>query len=257
MDIKNNLASIWSRIGGGLIDLILVAVLSAITIFLWGVLTGLSAYDSYAEPINWELRGVIVWIVIDYALTAIFMSDEKQSTLGQRAVGIKTIKNDGGRVDFMAASTRYLASLISSLVLKLGYLIAIFTENNRTLHDFIAGTIVVRKDFLASEDIENFPTSQSTANLQQSEERKEVAAANRTTTIGRLNEPSANKHQTQSMEDAYATAVPTAKKIYSRVKLEARNKIQSASFDEEHLWEQALIEYDSPERNLGKTIRRV
>ena len=52
---------------------------------------------------------------------------------------------------FGRANRRYWAKLLSSLTLGIGFVMAIFTERRQTLHDRIAGTLVLR-DMAALDD---------------------------------------------------------------------------------------------------------
>ncbi len=129
-----------------MIDLIIVFIVAAIAMFFWGFLSGFSV--SYVSDETWGGRGMLAGIVLDLIYTCITMSGKRQSTFGQRAVGIKVIRSDGSTVEFGTALVRYLVSLISSIVLKLGYFIALFTDSRRTLHDLAAGTVVVDNGYV-------------------------------------------------------------------------------------------------------------
>lgn len=148
------LAGIWSRIGGALIDLIIVFIIFAVVMFAWGFFGAL--YDprgySHIDEGTWEARGMLAFLLIDYLYAATLQSGTKQGTWGQRAMGLQVIKIDGSAVTFGTASIRYFVSLVSSIILKIGYLIAIFTEKKQTLHDLAAGVLVIRK-FSYSEEI--------------------------------------------------------------------------------------------------------
>jgi hypothetical protein len=88
---------------------------------------------------------MLAFLLIDYLYSSTLQSGSKQGTWGQRAMGLQVIKIDGSAVTFGAASIRYFVSLISSILLKIGYVIAIFTEKKQTLHDLAAGVIVIRR----------------------------------------------------------------------------------------------------------------
>lgn len=137
------MASLWSRIGGALVDLLIVAICSFVIIFCWALLAGLDQQSISAS--NWEARGFLVGLTVDFLITVIPMCGNKQSTFGQRAVGIKTVMVNGEDIAFVHAFIRYFVSLFSSIMLKLGFAIALFTKNKRTLHDLAAGTIVVKE----------------------------------------------------------------------------------------------------------------
>jgi uncharacterized RDD family membrane protein YckC len=148
------LAGIWSRIGGALIDLIIVLIICYVVMFAWGYFGALYDARSYSniDEGTWEARGMLAFLLIDYLYSATLQSGTKQGTWGQRAMGLQVIKIDGSAVTFGTASFRYFVSLVSSILAKIGYLIAIFTEKKQTLHDLAAGVLVVRK-FSYSEEI--------------------------------------------------------------------------------------------------------
>lgn len=68
-----------------------------------------------------------------------------QATPGKMLLGLKVVNSDGGRLSEMQAFGRSCAELISSLLLYIGYLIAVSDDRSRTLHDRLAATAVVRK----------------------------------------------------------------------------------------------------------------
>ena len=63
------------------------------------------------------------------------------ATLGKMAMGVKIVTPDGGPISFGRAAGRYFcANYLETLTLTIGYLIALFDDQNRTLHDRICGT---------------------------------------------------------------------------------------------------------------------
>jgi uncharacterized RDD family membrane protein YckC/Tfp pilus assembly major pilin PilA len=83
-------------------------------------------------------------------------SSPLQATLGKLALGIKVTTLTGERSSFWRATGRTFAQLLSAIILYIGYLMAGFTKRRQALHDMIAGTLVVRKQYAPSE-IENSP----------------------------------------------------------------------------------------------------
>jgi len=77
-----------------------------------------------------------------------------QATWGKRVFGIKVTDVEGGRIGFLRGVWRYLASFFSALILGIGYLMAAFTARRQTLHDMMAGTLVVNRE-ASAEDIAN------------------------------------------------------------------------------------------------------
>ncbi len=67
------------------------------------------------------------------------------ATPGKMACGLRVVMPDGGRVTYWRAFGRYFAEILSALILYIGYIMAAFDEEKRTLHDRICNTRVVRK----------------------------------------------------------------------------------------------------------------
>ena len=65
------------------------------------------------------------------------------STLGQRALGLKVVRSDGGRPGFIRAIVRVAALLLGLLPGGLGVLWIAFDREKRGLHDHLARTYVV------------------------------------------------------------------------------------------------------------------
>jgi uncharacterized RDD family membrane protein YckC len=64
-------------------------------------------------------------------------------TLGQRAVHIRVVREDGGPPGLWRAVVRYLVYAISLLFLGIGFLPALWDERRRGLPDLVSGTMVV------------------------------------------------------------------------------------------------------------------
>lgn len=99
-----------------------------------------------------KMLGSMKFMVLFSALVAMFVtwlyfalgdSGESMGTLGKTILGICVAdRKTGGRISFAQASKRYFAKIFSTLILFLGYL-PIYGKN-QTLHDKIAGTVVVK-----------------------------------------------------------------------------------------------------------------
>lgn len=66
------------------------------------------------------------------------------ATLGKMAVGLKIVRADGGRVSMGLAAGRHFAQLLSAMILGIGYIMAAFDKEKRTLHDHICSTRVIK-----------------------------------------------------------------------------------------------------------------
>ena len=66
------------------------------------------------------------------------------ATPGKMAVGIRITTVDLQPIDFGRALLRYIGYLASGITLLIGFLMIAFTRQKRGLHDYIAGTVVVK-----------------------------------------------------------------------------------------------------------------
>ena len=80
-------------------------------------------------------------------------SSEWQATLGKKAFGIIVTDKNGKRLSYQKAINRYAASLLSGLLLLIGYLVQPFTARKQTLHDIFCGTLVVKEGRVASTQV--------------------------------------------------------------------------------------------------------
>ncbi len=84
-------------------------------------------------------------LILSWLYFAGFESSAMQGTPGKKIMGIIVTDTDGDRITFGMATGRFLGKGISAIILGIGYLIAFFTPKKQALHDFIAGTIVIRQ----------------------------------------------------------------------------------------------------------------
>jgi len=130
-------AGFWRRAGAYLIDYMLV-------MFAAGMIGALLA------PITRGFTPLVV-IVSVWLYYALMESSESQATLGKQAVGIKVTDLEGNQVSFARATGRLVAHLVSGIILGIGFAMAVFTSRRQTLHDMIAGTLVVGREWTDEE----------------------------------------------------------------------------------------------------------
>lgn len=242
---KFELATIPSRLGAAFIDFLLVLIVTVVVIFVWGFLVGLNGSEisfsrEYRENL-WQSRGILVGLATDFIYTVVMHSGKGNATFGQKAVGIKIANENGTTISFGKVLLRYFVSLISSILLKLGFAIALFTKNKKTLHELASGTIVI-KDLADSMEKnqanENFEEVSSTSNASNS----------------KINTPISLKGI--SNEDAYQSSLPT--RNVSAIELNFTIANQSAPkslINSEVIWEEIYKEFESEERNIGLWAR--
>lgn len=92
--------------------------------------------------IVFSLFGVIPVAKLVYHI--IMESSVKQATYGKQILNIKVCDMEGNRINPGRAAGRNLAKIFSVLTFFIGYLFAFFTKQQQSLHDMIAGTLVMK-----------------------------------------------------------------------------------------------------------------
>jgi uncharacterized RDD family membrane protein YckC len=73
----------------------------------------------------------------------VYFLTTKGATPGKMALGLKVTRADGGPISVGLAVGRYFAKILSVCTLWIGFIIAGFDREKRSLHDHICGTRVV------------------------------------------------------------------------------------------------------------------
>lgn len=135
-------AGFWIRLGAWFIDYIVMAIASAI-IYIPLTVMGVSSFD---EPAGFALIQ-IVSTILNFIMPAAYESwfvGKYAATPGKMACKLKVVMAEGDRVSFARAIGRHFAKYISGLILGIGYIMAGFDEQKRTLHDRICDTRVIK-----------------------------------------------------------------------------------------------------------------
>lgn len=90
---------------------------------------------------------LVFWLVVTWLYRAGTESSGLQATIGKRIMGLAVINTNGGRPSFGRATLRFAGELLSLLTLGIGFLVALFNPERKALHDLIAGTAVVRREY--------------------------------------------------------------------------------------------------------------
>lgn len=91
---------------------------------------------------KFPIQMLIAFLLIPLAYN-VFFEGRWGATIGKRICRIRVMKIDGTKSGSSTALVRFIGKLISSLVFMIGYLIALFDSEHRTLHDRVAKTMVV------------------------------------------------------------------------------------------------------------------
>ena len=137
----------WIRFAAKFIDGLIVGAAN------FAVNLGINAIVGRAATNGSEDTAVFgsMWMagmLINYAVAigyATFFLGKFAATPGKMACGLRVVRSDGSRITYVRAFGRYCAEILSSLILLIGYIMAGFDEQKRTLHDRICDTRVVHK----------------------------------------------------------------------------------------------------------------
>jgi uncharacterized RDD family membrane protein YckC len=127
-------AGFWIRVLAVLLDSIVLMVVGAVLNSLLGIGDGWGAADQF--------RGV--GILVNLLYFGWFEGGPAGQTPGKKLVGIRVIRFDtGGPLGWGKAMLRYLASILSGIVIGLGYLWMLWDREKQTWHDKLTETVVV------------------------------------------------------------------------------------------------------------------
>lgn len=132
-------AGFWKRVAAALIDSFVLVVAGMIGGFMLGI-----AYALVLEKGSGaEFAGQVFGTLLGWLYFAGFESSSFQATLGKNVLNMNVTDLEGRRISFAKATGRHFGKIISTITLLIGYLMAGFTEKKQTLHDKMAGCLVV------------------------------------------------------------------------------------------------------------------
>jgi len=130
------------RCGAILIDYITLAAIVAFSTLVSRLLGGgTRSWGSTSETVGLVLAVVVALLNLGVlpGLTGF--------TIGKWAAGLRILRENGSHLGIGRALLRHFVGYpLSFVTLGVGFLVVAFTSQGRGLHDFIAGTIVVREE---------------------------------------------------------------------------------------------------------------
>ena len=93
------------------------------------------------ETIDFAMLTILITIYIVYET---WMLSKYGATLGKIVMRLRVVRSDGSPITYMQAFARYWAKVLSGLLFCIGFIIAVFDPEKRSLHDRICGTRVIR-----------------------------------------------------------------------------------------------------------------
>ncbi len=129
----------WPRVGAYILDQL---VLGVIVYLIFGANPSqFTTLDEMIQQLGPRFAGNFLISAIYY----VGLHGYFGATLGKMVVGAKVVNADGTKLGYGKAFLRMLASILSGLLLGIGYLMVAFREDKRGLHDLMVGTRVIYK----------------------------------------------------------------------------------------------------------------
>lgn len=150
MSLKRDYAGFWLRAAAFVIDSFILGVLNLFISFLavaffQSSLIGVENSDPGLLQRGLKFTVFIYQMITGWLYYSVFESAKWQGTPGKMLVGIQVTSLTEERISFARASGRFFARILSGLTFGVGYLMAAFTQKKQALHDWVAGTLVVRR----------------------------------------------------------------------------------------------------------------
>lgn len=133
----------WIRFVAKFVDYVIVGV-------AYGLLGVLFAGINSVSPEHPEFMFLYVFVLwgLEIAIWlgySILFVGKYSATPGKMLTSLRIMTADGEPMDYPKAAVRCFAEIVSGLTCNIGYIMAAFDEEKRSLHDRIANTRVVRK----------------------------------------------------------------------------------------------------------------
>jgi uncharacterized RDD family membrane protein YckC len=147
-----NYAGFWIRFGAYIIDAIILGIANFIFQAIYSLVIDLpdmsDALVNNPQMFREFIFSFMILFLVQFAIAVgypTFFVGKYSATPGKMACGLKVIRPDGSRVSYLRALARYLAQILSGLILCIGFLMIAFDDECRSLHDRICDTRVIRK----------------------------------------------------------------------------------------------------------------
>ena len=143
-----NYAGFWIRFCASLVDGVIMLLFNGLATLLQITLMG-----GFQEYISGETSATDVGIIIVFWLLNVaagltyetWLVGRFAATPGKMLLGLRVVRSDGSPVTYKRAMGRFFASWLSQMTLFIGYIIAAFDDQKRTLHDHICDTRVIHQ----------------------------------------------------------------------------------------------------------------
>ncbi len=139
-------AGFFRRLAALIIDTLVLAITVGSILWFFTYVYDYTFESDYTFRDLAPLINFVLFILAWGAYYSYFEGSLWRATPGKRLLGIQVLNRSGAPIGYWQAFFRFLGRLLSTATFNIGFLVALFNRRRRTLHDLIAGTIVVRKE---------------------------------------------------------------------------------------------------------------
>lgn len=97
------------------------------------------------NQLEYSVTGIVVTLALFWGYYVGFEVSKYEATPGKIAMALRVTDMEGRRIGVIRSSVRHFAKFLTLATLTIGFFIAIFTRKRQTLHDLIAGCVVISK----------------------------------------------------------------------------------------------------------------
>jgi uncharacterized RDD family membrane protein YckC len=129
---------VWRRIAAYCVDLAIIGGLSVVAIMVFVPATILS-FGLLATPLT------LLFGLIPLAYHTVLVGGSRSATLGQRLFDLRVMDMSGSKPDYAQAAVQCILFYVTLMATGLLLVVIFFNPLRRTIHDWLSGTIVVRR----------------------------------------------------------------------------------------------------------------
>ena len=137
-----NYASVGTRFGAKILDSLILWVVNTGLMLVIGMATGVAKGDPATGMIFFALT-MVIQTGVNVAYGTFFLG-KFGATPGKMACKIKVVRADGSPLTYGRACGRVFGEILSGVTCSIGYIMAAFDEEKRSLHDRICDTRVIK-----------------------------------------------------------------------------------------------------------------
>jgi uncharacterized RDD family membrane protein YckC len=129
---------IWRRVAAYCVDLAIIGGVSVLALLVF-VPAAILSFGLLASPLT------LLFALIPLAYHTLLVGGSGSATLGQRLFDLRVIDIGGGKPDYAQAAVQCILFYVTLMATGFLLLAVFFNPLRRTIHDWLSGTVVVRR----------------------------------------------------------------------------------------------------------------